>query len=246
MTAELMEAAAAKRRRGAWARWAVPATALALALLFCATLLGSFSALPPAQIADPLAPPDRTTPQATLACVQNETHLAGTIIREGFERHLHSAHLFADEDERQAASNARAHLNIALSCLDLSAVAPASREKIGTERVLMLSEVLRRLPTITAPATANVDRWTIPKTEITLARQANGPFGGQYLFTADTVERTPFFYAAVKNLADAEHFDFYKFYSMSPGDLMPPKWYGVVLQLPDWAQQEYADQALWQ
>jgi MscS family membrane protein len=246
MTAELMEAAPSGRRRGARTRWGVPVAALILAALLCVSLLGQLGAPPPAQIADPLAPPDRSSPQATLACVQNETHLAAATIHSAFERHLHSAHIFADADERQAASNARAHLNIAMSCLDLSAVPPASREKIGTERVLMLSEVLRRLPPAAAPAGANVDRWTVPKTEITVARAANGPMAGQYLFTANTVERAPAFYAAVKNLPDDEHFDFYKFYSMSPGDLMPPKWYGFVLQLPEWALQEYADQALWQ
>src|SRR5690242_10979874 len=126
MSAELMEGAAAGRRRSALTRWAVPATALALAALFGASLLGNVSTLPPAQIADPLAPPDRSSPQATLACVQNETHLAASIIHSAFERHLHSPHLFAEDDERQAAANARAHLNIAMSCLDLSAVPPAS------------------------------------------------------------------------------------------------------------------------
>src|SRR3954453_21696219 len=113
MTVELTEAAA---RRGGWTHWAVPATALVLAALFAASLLGSFTTLPPAQIADPLAPPDRSSPQATLACVQNETHLAASIIYSAFERHLHSPHLFAEDDERQAASNARANLNIAMSC----------------------------------------------------------------------------------------------------------------------------------
>jgi MscS family membrane protein len=42
-------------------------------------------------------------------------------------------------------------------------------------------------------------KWTLPNTEITLARMETGPRAGEVLFSADTVERIPEFYEDVKD-----------------------------------------------
>lgn len=207
-----------------------------------------FAAPMPPSIANPLAPPDTSSPAATLASVQREVANASTIIMQAFERHIHSPGLFEDDETRRAVATARAHLARGMRGLDLSAVAPANREKVGTERLLMLSEVLKRLPQPATPAATAGDpsSWTYPNTEIRIARAVNGPRAGEFLFAADTVERVPDFYAAVQSETAPDKFDFYKFYSLSPGDLMPPKWYGLVRTLPAWMLADYHDQAIWQ
>lgn len=205
----------------------------------------------PVNMANPLAPPDTSSPAATLNSVRNETAEAASIINKAFEHHIHSPGLFADDETLRASATARAHLSHAMRGLDLSAIPPTNRDKVGTERLLMLSEVLERLPPLTPEQTAlaaasDRNAWTYPNTEIRIARMQNGPRAGEFLFTAETIERAPEFYHVLGAAPDRDRFDFYKFYSLSPGDLMPPKWYGWVRSMPDWMLADYNDQALWQ
>lgn len=150
-------------------------------------------------LVNPLAPPDTRSPQATLMSFQREVAAAADLITIAFEHHVHSADFFSSEETRNATATAKAHLARAMRCLDLSGIPPASRDKIGTERVLMLAEVLKRVPQVdvTAPVAADVTQWTIPNTEIRIAR-GSGTRAGEYLFTAETVERIPEFYSAVR------------------------------------------------
>lgn len=222
--------------------------ALTAALLASAMLYASSGRVP---VADELAPPDTATPQSTLAGLQREVATAEAIIRPAFEKHIHSPGLFASAETDDAAALARAHLDRAMRYLDLSTLAPTSRERVGTERVLMLGEILERVAIAKAigdaptPA-ASVDRWNVPGTDIRIGRIPSGPRAGEFLFSSGTVDRIPDYYAAVYRTPDQDDFDFYKFYALSPGDLIPPKWYGLVLKLPDWALDDYGDQALWQ
>jgi MscS family membrane protein len=205
----------------------------------------------PANIAipNPLAPPNTASPQGTVTSFQAEVTTGARIITAAFERHINSSGLFESDETRDAAATAKAHLARAARCLDLSNLPPATRAKVSTERVLMLGEVLERLPPLTEAAFAGPpDRtqWTIPNTEIRLARISTGPRAGEFLFTAETVDRIPEFYATLRARSDTDRFDFYQFYSLSPGDLMPPKWFGWIRALPSWMVTEYFDQALWQ
>ncbi len=97
---------------------------------------------------------------------------------------------------------AEAFNRIGTQLFDLSELAPATRQKAGNAAVGQLADILARLPEV-PPATipggpgwkglALPARWTIPGTEIHIARLADGPRAGDYVFSAETVARLPGF-----------------------------------------------------
>src|SRR5690606_23976820 len=90
--------------------------------------------------------------------------------------------------------------------------------------------------------------WNVPGTEIRILRVSEGALAGQYLFSRETVRQLNDFYEAIRdrpNLTDSGE-DFYDFYSMSPGSLLPPKWYGLIETLPPFFRKEMSGQAVWQ
>ena len=93
--------------------------------------------------------------------------------------------------------------------MDLSALPPAALRQRGGQALYLLWEVLARLelppleevPDATAfTPDSRRDRWTIPGTEITIARIPTGPRAGEFLFSAETVARLEEFYSAVGHL----------------------------------------------
>ena len=97
--------------------------------------------------------------------------------------------------------------------LDLSQVPAASREGVADETFVLLWDDLARLelpdPGEIPDSSAFADEddagkrpadWQIPRTEITIARVAEGPRAGEILFSPDTVKRLPDFYEAVQQL----------------------------------------------
>lgn len=96
-------------------------------------------------------------------------------------------------------------------CLDLSEIPEYSRDYYASEVAVCLKEVLDRvtLPSIEeVPGPENLQanegaepltRWQIPNTKITIARITEGRRRGEYLFTAETVQRAVSMYAEVKS-----------------------------------------------
>jgi len=96
----------------------------------------------------------------------------------------------------------------AVETLDFSATANADSLSTRIERVLLLKELLDRLP-LPPPgeipgerevAARGITEWTIPDTRITIARINDGPEKGQFLFSAATVEQLDAFYRRAKDL----------------------------------------------
>jgi len=90
--------------------------------------------------------------------------------------------------------------------MDLGALPPATRDKVGGAAVGYLIDILARLPEVPAgeiPGAPGRDwgklpaKWAIPGTEIYIARVDEGPRSGEYLFTGESVERLPEFYALI-------------------------------------------------
>lgn len=87
--------------------------------------------------------------------------------------------------------------------LDLGEVPAAQRTEVGGDAVIDLFDILMRLPPLdpaAIPGGAGADlpaSWTIPGTEIEMARAETGPRAGEYLFTPETVARMPEFHARV-------------------------------------------------
>ena len=144
-----------------------------------------------------------------------------------------------------------------MTTLDLSEVPLINREQTGIETVLLLLEILDRLPPIdpeTVPDVAAVaanglTAWTLPYTDFDIVKMTEGPKAGQFVFSADTVVEAPELYETVRQYGGRVQAgtDLYRFITLTPGDLLPPKWYRLIVKLPDWAQRRFLlGHALWQ
>ena len=141
---------------------------------------------------------------------------------------------------------------------DLSQVAPANRAHIADRSFYLLWEVIarHRLPKLAdIPGTPeeqsagdqaeSVSHWRLPRTEITIARITEGPYTGEYRFTAATVAHVADFYARVRELPyvrpmgikDAARMD-----ELITGWMIPVEW---VESLPGWANTTVAGLVLW-
>ncbi len=212
----------------------------------------------------PLAPLDLSSPRATLRSFRETAARAGTILLDAFREEERDDHyfFFSDSVRRQAAEAERLILRAARA-LDLSDVPPAELYGTRIESVLLLKEILDRIPLPAydqIPDAAEIQRvaeaehqpplasWSLPGTEIRFERIASGAHTGQYLIAKDTVARLESFYSLVRTRPprpDATA-DLYDFYSLTPGTLLPPKWFDLILSLPPWMRAVYLDQALWQ
>jgi MscS family membrane protein len=137
----------------------------------------------------PLEPVDRSSPRATLRSFLDSVDRAWDLFSAG------------DPGFRDVFLDAT-------DCLDLSNVPPLVFDEFSARRALVLKEVLDRieLPQRSdIPDSAIVDelgleRWTAPKTEITMLRIADGNRQGHWVFSADTVGRAEDHYLRVQHL----------------------------------------------
>jgi MscS family membrane protein len=141
---------------------------------------------------------------------------------------------------------------------DLSQVAPAARHKVVDKTFYLLWEVIARvelpdLAEIPGGSTGDADgegaalpsRWRVPGTGITIARVEEGPRSGEFLFSSDTVEQTPRFYEAARDLPYRRPMpieNVYRINQLLTGWLIPMRW---VEKVPDWADTPVFGQVLW-
>jgi MscS family membrane protein len=199
-------------------------------LFYCLLLL----ATAPKALADdphPLAPPDRSSPRATL---------------QSFITHMNAAQraYIGGADGGDVANAFRR----AIDCFDLSDVAPTLHFDVGGFSALLLKEILDRLDLPTADtipgAETDLERWTIPRTEIGIVRIDEGELAGQYLFSQRTVERLDDFYDQVRHLPRRDGADkgVLDIYLENPGGLVPAHW---AEQLPAWSLHRVYDRPIW-
>jgi MscS family membrane protein len=192
--------------------------------------------------AHPLAPPDQSSPRATL---QNFIAL----MDRAYARWTSEAGSDEDRIEREAIGR------ISHRFFDLNDVAPSVRNNVGREAAVYMKEVLDRvelppwdqIPDAAAVAAMpdGMDRWRIPQTEITLVRLKEGLREGEWVFSDETDERVPQFYELVKQLpykAGATP-GLYQLFVSEPGPLISR---ALIRALPTWMHTRYGGQALWQ
>ena len=146
--------------------------------------------------------------------------------------------------------------------LDLSEVPPAARFEIGRDAMIYLYEVLSRIelpPTADIPDAAiyaDADKegaddkpasWTIPHTEITIARVAQGPRAGEFLFDSETVVRAREFYEKTRMqpyLRDVplKYFAEKRAYLSIASGIISPH---TIEGLPNWLKRGVYGQAVW-
>jgi len=190
----------------------------------------------------PLAPPDLSSPRATLTnfmAVMNAVH----------HRWQSEGRIY--QNRAQLAAAAR----LGPMFFDLDDVAPSVRINVGRETAVFIKEVLDRvgLPpseeipdqAIIAAKPGGLNQWTIPHTEITLVRLKEGLREGQWVFSSETHKRAAEFYERVKHLPylPGSTAGLYDLFVSEPGWLIPKSF---VRALPGWMKARYGDQVVWQ
>lgn len=213
-------------------------------------------------INNPISPPDTRSPRATLASFLLIMAEANRLWLETRNSYLQTSSLALSPQEAANVQQVKALLEKASQTLDLSAIPAATRDRSSIELVLQLQEIFDRiyLPEMidipgvdaggleTDAQSAAPDRWTVPGTNLTIERQADGVRHGEFLFTARTVDRIPDDYEFISALpitADKGE-DLYAYYIYTPGNLIPPQWYEVILNGPDWLMVQFGGQTAWQ
>lgn len=164
-------------------------------------LMGLCSVMSVAQAAEatrPLEPINRTSPRDTyqsfLAAVQRLEHDYAAYV--------------ADKNNAQV-PQLRRDLQRIRNVMDLENLPPATRAKIGNAATGYLYDILARLPpldpgSIPGPAEDGTldeqklpSRWTIPGTDIQIARISDGPNTGEYRFTPESIQHLREYYFSI-------------------------------------------------
>ncbi len=220
---------------------------------------------------NPLSPPDTSSPRGTLQGFIETVDNIYAGMTDLLDEYAKSDRLYLTPDERQQQIALLRRAPTAVRFLDTSGISPVLQETTSIERVLQLKEVLDR---IELPAVADMPdqeamvrlaskRWRLPGTEIDFVQIQDGPRAGEYLVSAETMDRLPEFYQKVENLpyrlgpaqqlnevfrrVSSERTDtIYDAFLSSPiglAGLVPPRW---LLSLPGWAKIPFAGVTAWQ
>ncbi len=192
----------------------------------------------------PLEPPDTSSPFDTY-----RTFVAGCDeIYEWIERR--QGLVSRDKDRRLLDVVERT-----FRCLDMTGEAEFLKEYRAGEATVCLKEILDRLPPIEASSIPGgpgwgddelPERWVVPQTTLTIARVADGPRAGEYLFTQETVANAVSFYDRVEHLPYVRtrpSKGFHNWFVSMPRQAWLAK---LVLALPDWFLFRVLGQAVWQ
>ncbi|MEI7870119.1 MAG: mechanosensitive ion channel family protein [Candidatus Methylumidiphilus sp.] len=209
--------------------------------------------------ANPLRPIDTSSPRATLQGFLETTNKSYTEKTSLLNTYLTSQRLFLAPEEVATMQDSLSHIESVERTLDLSELPPATFRESSRRLVLQLKEILDRvelpplesIPDEEAMSKLEFKRWTIPGTAIRIARIEKGPRTGEYLFTAETMERVPEFYLKVKNLPykPGASVGWYDTASNSPSgvaialhNIIPPRW---VLTAGESFRAMFLGQPLW-
>jgi len=213
-------------------------------------LWASFTVLAGVQ---PLEPMDLSSPRATLQSFFSSGDALLHLVR----------HEHWDASSRTAAKRLKHYESEMERTLDLSQLPPAARFDVGRDVLVYLYEVLSR---VELPAEADIpdasaygDRdknekadakqpsWTVPHTEITLTRVADGPQAGQFLFSPATVARAAEFYERTRTLpyrrdVPVENYAEMRHYLSLNGWMISSR---TIEAFPGWLKQSLFSQAMW-
>jgi MscS family membrane protein len=206
---------------------------------------------------NPLAPPDTSSPRSTLLGFIDSVNDSHDQLALVLRSYLGSSRLYFSNKEIEAVDRAYENIERARRTLNFAEVpkALAVAEPLFRYRIFQLKEVLDRLelpapesiPDAQMMASREFKRWTLPGTEITIERVEKGPRAGEYLFSPETVERLPEFYARIKHLpylsdTTAGWYERYRYGGAGLRAVIPFKWMSAM---PAWAKAPILDQPVW-
>jgi MscS family membrane protein len=196
---------------------------------------------------NPLLPIDTSSPRATM-----QSFLALT--KEAAERYG----TYRDSPSQASQQAVEQIDNKVERLFDLSEVSPASRNQVASDTFYLLWDVIARqqlpkpadIPDISSDQVAPdapeaLTRWRIPHTEISIVRVAEGPYAGEYRFSAGTVTNIRRFYEMAREspyVSRVHIQDVHRLNELITGWMIPMAW---VESLPDWANSAVFGQVLW-
>ena len=212
---------------------------------------------------NPISPPDTSSPRATLESFVYLVSEARKIWLDVRDDYAVSDTIILSEVLEGRLEELRTILDKAAQTFDLSTIPASIREQVNIEITLQLHEIFDRmdLPAMGsipgyevgvfpgANEAAKLDAsWSVPGTNIVISRVQSGSEQGAFLFSKETVERIPEDYETIKNFPLRHDWteDLYNYYIYTPGGFVAPKWYGFILMGPDWLQEKFYNQAVWQ
>ncbi|WP_430735076.1 mechanosensitive ion channel family protein [Halodesulfovibrio aestuarii] len=181
-----------------------------------------------------LRPVDTSSPRATLDGFLSSVNRAFNTIMQ-----VRSSHSSMSKKEILKAQEAAEDLfERAIATLDLRKVPEEHRKDVGIESVLLLKEIIDRMPLppedfipdavmVAAQLALHKEssgkayqyHWRFPNTEIEIVEISEGAKQGQFLFSAETVARLKDFYAQIKNHPYRPNY----LAGASPEDYLPSK-----------------------
>ena len=190
---------------------------------------------------NPLKPIDTSSPRTTLQGFlefMNEGYKTGVGL---IQPYLDSSNLYLTPEQVASMHDTLYLQESAQRSLDLSELPPAIVHESSRRLAIQLKEVLDRIdlppvesiPDVQTMTKAEFKRWTIPGTEIQIAEVKTGPRVGEYLFTSQTLNRLPEFYAKVRDLPNkpGASVGWYDLSTYSPigvamalHRIVPPRW----------------------
>jgi len=220
---------------------------------------------------NPLSPLDTSSPRATLEGFIATVDGIYAGMADILEEYARSDRLYLPADLRQRQVVLLRRAPKAIRALDTSDVSPVLMDTVPVERVIQLKEILDRIelpaaediPDREAMARLGSKRWRLPGTEIDFVMIQDGPRAGEYLVSADTMDRLSDFYQQVKNLPykpgpgrqlneafrklsgdnTATIYDAFLSSPIGLAGFIPLRW---ILQLPRWAKVPVAGVTAWQ
>lgn len=175
-------------------------------------------------------------------------------------RYLQSTQLFPDHWVASYVQKELANDRLLSSKFyDLRNIPSAIADQAAWRLTVQLIEILARTPLPRVedmPDAKDMEKftykkWTIPGTEIRIARVEDGPRSGEYLFTPETLAHIPERFEHIKGepLLTQDYGTMYTFVYDSPSGLafalrniFPPRW---LLAMPDWMKIHLFAEPLW-
>ena len=221
--------------RGPWAWRVVSRTVL---------LLWVLGAAEPGLAAEtglsPLAPPDTSSPAATL---------------KSFRENMEAAYREFYDSPTVPVPGGTPAQDRGIRSLDIRQLPRAEAVRLAAEVAVLLNEVLDHvklpayeeipdLATLRAAAGGAPIIYRVPGTEISIVEIEAGSRKGEFLFSAETVQRAGALYQRTVSMTPQPGAmkGLYKRFSVAPGSMISRAW---IERLPDWAKNAVWDQAVW-
>ncbi len=204
---------------------------------------------------EPLKTIDTKSPRDTLKSFIDSVNVAFTTFIAVRNSYFRSSQYYLTEQEEKTLDAQLIRVKYAKRTLNLSEMPKALTQKLATDKVLELAEILARvelpdmesIPGIEEMEEFEFKHWTIPGTEITLSRVEKGSRAGEYLFSPETVSQLSEFYARVKNVPYKTEsipglYEDYRYGASGLRKIIPYRW---LVNLPDWLTYIILDQPVW-